>query len=887
MTASTTLLGLALPITGDLNGQWGDVVNNSITSLLDSAVAGTTTLSSDVDVTLSTTALAANQAREAIILWTAGGTITRVITAPAQSKTYTVINKTSSTQSIKIVGVGPTTGVTIVAGEVAQVAWNGSDFIKVSNTGGSSSATNLVVSGTTTLSGLTASTALALDASKNVMSVANTGTGSNVLSTSPTLTGTTSIATLNLSNALGVAYGGTGLATTPSNGALDIGNGSGFTRTTLTAGTGISVTNTSGGITIANTSPSSGGTVTSVTGTSPISSSGGAAPAISLAAGYGDTLNPYAVKTANYVLAGPTTGASAVPTFRAIVAADIPTLNQNTTGTAGGLSSTLAIASGGSGQTTAQTAMNAFAGAVTAASYLRGNGTNVVMNAIQAADVPTLNQNTTGTAGGLSSTLAVTSGGTGVTSSTGTGSVVLSTSPTLVTPALGTPASGNLTNCSFPTLNQNTSGTAAGLSTTLAIGSGGTGLTAIPSNGQIDIGNGTGFTRTTLTAGSNVTITNAAGSITIAASSSGSGSVTSVGMTVPSFLSVTGSPITSSGTLAVALSGTALPVLNGGTGVTTSTGTGNVVLSNSPSLVSPALGTPSSGALTNCTFPTLNQNTTGTAAGLSSTLAVASGGTGVTSSTGSGSVVLSNSPSLVTPALGTPSSGTLTNCTFPTLNQNTTGTAAGLSSTLAVASGGTGVTTSTGSGSVVLSSSPTLSSPTFTTPALGTPSSGTLTNCTFPTLNQNTTGTAAGLSATLAVASGGTGVTSSTGSGSVVLSTSPSLTTPAISNPTLTGFTETVYAITDVGGASISPANGTIQTWTLGASRTPNAGTFNAGQSLTLMITSGSFTVTWTSIGVTWVGGSAPTLATGTYKNVIVLWKVGSVVYGNYVGAVA
>jgi hypothetical protein len=54
-----------------------------------------------------------------------------------------------------------------------------------------------------------------------------------------------------------------------------------------------------------------------------------------------------------------------------------------------------------------------------------------------------------------------------------------------------------------------------------------------------------------------------------------------------------------------------------------------------------------------------------------------------------------------------------------------------------------------------------------------------------------------------------------------------------------------------------------------------------------LMITSGSFTVTWTSIGVTWVGGSAPTLATGTYKNVIVLWKVGSVVYGNYVGAVA
>jgi hypothetical protein len=59
---------------------------------------------------------------------------------------------------------------------------------------------------------------------------------------------------------------------------------------------------------------------------------------------------------------------------------------------------TVAIANGGSGQTTAQLAINAFAGAVTSGSYLRGNGTNVVMSAIQAADVPTLNQNTTGTA---------------------------------------------------------------------------------------------------------------------------------------------------------------------------------------------------------------------------------------------------------------------------------------------------------------------------------------------------------------------------------------------------------------------------------------------------------------------------------------------------------
>ena len=131
-TAATSLLGLALPVTGELSGTWGDTVNNSITALLDSAVAGTTTLSADADVTLTTTTLAANQAREAIILWTAAGTVTRNITAPAQSKTYVVLNK-SSTQSIVIRGVGPTTGVTVLAGKQAMVAWDGADFVEVSS----------------------------------------------------------------------------------------------------------------------------------------------------------------------------------------------------------------------------------------------------------------------------------------------------------------------------------------------------------------------------------------------------------------------------------------------------------------------------------------------------------------------------------------------------------------------------------------------------------------------------------------------------------------------------------------------------------------------------------------------------------------------------------
>ena len=133
----TTLLGLAKPVTGTEASTWGTVVNDGITSLLDTAIAGTTTITStsdgvgDGDVTLTTTTGAANQARQAIILWTGTTADTRTITAPAQSKTYVVINKITNGQSIKLVGPGPTTGVTIIAGESAVCAWNGVDFIKI------------------------------------------------------------------------------------------------------------------------------------------------------------------------------------------------------------------------------------------------------------------------------------------------------------------------------------------------------------------------------------------------------------------------------------------------------------------------------------------------------------------------------------------------------------------------------------------------------------------------------------------------------------------------------------------------------------------------------------------------------------------------------------
>jgi hypothetical protein len=99
------------------------------------------------------------------------------------------------------------------------------------------------------------------------------------------------------------------------------------------------------------------------------------------------------------------------------------------------------------------------------------------------------------------------------------------------------------------------------------------------------------------------------------------------------------------------------------------------------------------------------------------------------------------------------------------------------------------------------------------------------------------------------------------------------------------GYTEEVFAITD-GTVNLDPNNGSIQTWTLGASRTPGQANWNAGQSITLMVDDGTaFAVTWTTLAVVWEtdGGTAPLLATSGFTT-IVLWKVGSTIYGARVG---
>ena len=233
---------------------------------------------------------------------------------------------------------------------------------------------------------------------------------------------------------------------------------------------------------------------------------------------------------------------------------------------------------------------------------------------------------------------------TALSDETGSGAAVFATSPTLVTPALGTPASGVMTNVT---------GTAS----------------------ELTAGNVT--TNANLTGG----VTSVGNAATVITNANLTGGVTSVGnaATVVTNANLTGH-ITSTGNAAILGSFTSAQLAGA---LSDETGSGAAVFATSPTLVTPALGTPASGVMTNVSGTaasltagnvTTNANLTGhvTSVGNAAVLGVFSSSqlaTALSDETGSGAAVFATSPTLVTPALGTPASGVMT---------NVSGTASGL-----------------------------------------------------------------------------------------------------------------------------------------------------------------------------------------------------------------
>ena len=393
------------------------------------------------------------------------------------------------------------------------------------------------------------------------------------------------------------------------------------------------------------------------------------------------------------------------------------------------LGGTLAIANGGTGQTTASAAFNALSPITTTGDLIIGNGTNSATRlaigtsgyvltsngttaswAASSGGVSSFSAGTTGftpntaTTGAitLSGTLNIANGGTGITSFgtgvqtalgqnvTGSGSIVLATSPTLVTPALGTPSSATLTNATGLPLS-------TGVTGTLPIANGGTGqttastafnaLSPITSTGDLIIGNGTN-SATRLAIGSNGYVLTSNGTTASWATLPTNVSSFSAGTTGFTPNTATTGAVTLSGTLNIANGGTGITSF--GTGVQTAlgqnvTGSGGIVLATSPTLVTPTLGVASATSINKVTI---------TAPATGSTLTLADGSTLATS--GAFSLTLTTTAAT---NVTLPPSGTLVNTAVTTLSSlvsiGTITSGTWNASVIGVAYGGTGASSLT------------------------------------------------------------------------------------------------------------------------------------------------------------------------------------------------
>jgi hypothetical protein len=379
--------------------------------------------------------LGSTTAQYMVIRVTGALTTTKSITAPSYSKIYLVDNAATG-GAVSFLRSGQATPVTIAAGESAFVYYNGTDYIKVTSDlilGGYT--TTVTAIGTTTLTA--ASTLTQFFTGINIQTVVLPVAATLVLGTAFTLHNN-SLGDLTVNSSGGnlvatvtpnTTFTFTCILTSGTDAASWDSDVTGFTSILpiVRGGTGTSST------TFANLT-------TNVTGLLPVANGGTGTATPALVQGTGVTITgSWPNQTINATGTGGTVTSVAVSGgTTGLTTSGGPITTSGTITLAG----TLAIANGGTGETSRQNALDALAGSVTSGQYLRGNGTDVVMSAIQVADVPTLNQNTTGSAATFTSTSQnsqFNSIGIG-TAASGTAGTATGTRTLMVTGSVSAPA---------------------------------------------------------------------------------------------------------------------------------------------------------------------------------------------------------------------------------------------------------------------------------------------------------------------------------------------------------------------------------------------------------------------------------------------------------------